>query len=366
MLRILMALYIPFLILYWLLLAGMVVLLGVFFIGSSHFKLFWAMLIFWLGATLVHTIWAARVLLKPAKREEDPLEIKVPAEGIAELWAMTKHVAQERELPLPDEIRLHPATVAHVYEDDEGDRILVLGGLSLTMMSERALAGVIAHELGHFGAGDTKLSKAGYKQGLLMFELECCFASQRYAMVNPLVWVVRGYHWLYLLVQRLHSREQEFAADEHDAAQAGKQETAASLIYLDVIEELPWTRLSSVLESHAETGQRLDNMFAEQRERARSIDRDEWENAMRKALKKETGLLDSHPCLRERLKAVGVSPKKALGYALERSGPPIADRLRAWPGIEKRMTSQLMVIYRQMQQDKMELAQIIRSVGRVS
>jgi hypothetical protein len=39
------------------------------------------------------------------------------------------------------------------------------------------------------------------------------------------------------------------------------------------------------------------------------------------------------------------------------------NRLRAWPGIEKRMTSQLMVIFRQMQQEKMELGQIIRSVG---
>jgi Zn-dependent protease with chaperone function len=364
MLRILMALYIPFLILFWVILASLIVLLGLLIASTSLFKILWALLLFWLAFTLIHTIWAARVLLKPAKREDDPLEIKVPAEGIAELWAMTKHVAAERELPLPDEIRLHPGTVAHVYEDDRDRRILVLGGLSLTMMSERSLSGVIAHELGHFGAGDTRLTKAGYRQGLLMFELECCFAAQRYAMFNPLVWVVRGYHWLYLLVQRMHSREQEFAADRHDAAQAGKEETAASLVYLDILDELPWTRLSSVLESHAETGQRLDNMFAEQRERARSIDRGEWEDAMRKALKKKTHVLDSHPCLRERLKAVGVSPKKALGYALERSGPPIADRLRAWPGIEKRMTSQLMVIFRQMQQEKMELGQIIRSVGR--
>ena len=55
----------------------------------------------------------------------------------------------------------------------------------------------------------------------------------------------------------------------------------------------------------------------------------------------------------------GVPPKKALGYALDRMGAPIADRLRAWPGLEKRLTERLMVVFQAMHQEKMETAQIV-------
>jgi Zn-dependent protease with chaperone function len=335
-----MALYVPFLLCFWLILAGLLILFVRLFLVFPFAPLLWIFLILWLGVTRVHTLWAARVLIRPTPKDKDEFEISVPKEGIPEVWALTKHVSQARGLPMPHDIRLHAGTVAHVYEDERDRRILVLGGLCLTMMSERSLSGVIAHELGHFGAGDTALSRAGRKRAMLMGELELCFACQRFANWNPLVWIVRGYHLLYLLVRAPHSRQQEFAADEHDAAQAGKQETAASLVYLDILDELPWTRFSSIAEAYAETGESLTRLFAEQRRRATSVDRSDWESAMSKALKKRTGLLDSRPCLRERLKAVGVSPKKALGYALDRMGAPMADRLRAWPGLEKKTDGQ--------------------------
>jgi hypothetical protein len=43
------------------------------------------------------------------------------------------------------------------------------------------------------------------------------------------------------------------------------------------------------------------------------------------------GLFDTHPGRRDRLRALGVKPKKALRAALPQSGPPAGDLIPNWP-----------------------------------
>jgi Zn-dependent protease with chaperone function len=309
------------------------------------------------GLTVIQVLGALAALGRQPSAESS-LELSVPrrlAPGLHELVGKT---AFERKLRTPDEIRVAADAVAHVYETDGGQEVLVIGGMAVAAFSQEALAGVIAHELAHFSAGDTRLSRRGFKRALVMAYLEAYCSAHPATYLNPVVWVIRGYHFLYRLMWALHSRHQELAADRHDVALVGKKTAAAALIHLAVTERLPWVRLSAIARSYVASNLPMEQIFAEQRERARAIDGYEWDEALRKELKRKTGLFDSHPSLRERLKAMGISPKKALKLAMNLSGPPVAELFTDWPALERELTVRLIDLVRADREAGMEMAQI--------
>lgn len=146
----------------------------------------------------------------------------------------------------------------------------------------------------------------------------------------------------------------------------GKDKAAAALLYTTVLAGMPWLRLSDIAESYAKANDRLDGIFAEQVRRVTTISPSDWQEACRREMKKKTGWLDTHPQLRERLGAMGVSPRKAMQLPVEASGPRASHLLPDWREIERKLTEWIVDIYRQHHAVKMEIAQIIlgRSVYR--
>ena len=71
-------------------------------------------------------------------------------------------------------------------------RILVVGGVAVAAFSQDALAGVIAHELGHVAGGDTGLSRVALRWHLVMGNLEARLAGRPISRVNPLAWLIRA------------------------------------------------------------------------------------------------------------------------------------------------------------------------------
>jgi hypothetical protein len=61
------------------------------------------------------------------------------------LFEFVTNIAETHQLPAPDRIRFHPETVAHVYRNGLGERVLVLGGLAMRCFSQKTLAGIVAH-----------------------------------------------------------------------------------------------------------------------------------------------------------------------------------------------------------------------------
>ncbi|HEV3116046.1 MAG TPA: M48 family metalloprotease [Gemmataceae bacterium] len=288
----------------------------------------------------------------------DPLEIELPRKWMTGLHALVEKVARKRHVDPPDEVRLHADTVAHVYEDERGQRILVVGGAAVAAFSQEALAGIIAHELGHFAGGDTRLSRIGMKWHRVMAVLEYRVHMHRWSLLNPLAWLVRLYHFVFGLLWAANQRAEEYAADSHDVAVAGADVAASGLILFTVSEIMPWVRLSSIAEACVAAREPMNSIFAEQARRARAASPSEWKDACRKALKQKTGLFDTHPCLKERLKAIGVSPRKALDMAVPSAEPPARALFANWELVEKLLTEKIMAIYREVHQHKMELAQI--------
>jgi Zn-dependent protease with chaperone function len=356
-LRLLLWLYFPFLLLLCAFNGWLIYLLVAALINVTCVITIAAPLIVVLLTTLLHVLWSLTSLLQRPP-EMVGIELHLPPETLKPIFVWVLDIARKQKLVLPQEIRVGAETIAHVYENRRGVRVLVLGGLAVAAFSQEALAGIVAHELAHFTAGDTRLSRNASGLWQVMGMLEQRF-QQRRGSFNPLIWLIRLYHLLFELAWAAQSRKQEFAADRHQVHEAGKETAATALLLAIVSERLPWVRLSSIAKSHVAANEPIEQIFAEHWRRVQSIPPDEWQEACRKELKKKTGLFDTHPSLRERLKAIGISPKQAAKLIQHQSGPPARDLFPDWEQIEKILTEELILAYRVDYLAKQEIAQII-------
>lgn len=362
-LGILMALYFPF-IGFICLISGGLAALFLFLATKVHHRIGGVLIVLaiFTGLTIVHVLWALRGFFQHGL-DRDPLEFSLPDEWQEGLLELVEEVAESRQLPLPDEIRLTAGDVAYVYETPMRKRILVVGGLAIAAFTQEALAGIMAHELAHFGGGDTRRSRLIRYWMTVLVHLEMQFATWSSGW-NPLIWLLRGYHLVFVMALSASSREDEYAADQFEVEHVGKEKAGATLVLLHVMEKLPWARLDAIAETFIADGQSLDNAFAEQVRRTRKASRGDWEDAFRKAMREETGSFDSHPCLKERLKAIGISPKKALAAALEQRGKPATELFLNWPLLEKFLSQRIMDLLRDYYLARQEFSELARAVMR--
>ena len=129
-------------------------------------------------------------------------------------------------------------------------------------------------------------------------------------------------------------------------AHVGKREAAATLVRLEVLGNLPWTRPLTVAEWFVKENRPLDGLYAEQVRRLRTLDRVDWEDGLKRGLRDDGGAFDTHPCLKDRLAAVGVKPKAALADAMDLSGEPATALFANWPVVEKYLTKKLVDLVR--------------------
>jgi Zn-dependent protease with chaperone function len=313
------------------------------------------------GLPAVQVIWAWSVVAA-SRRGRDEMELPLPSASKELVTAFVAGIARERECEPPDDIRVAPDTVAHVYCNDSGSHVLVIGGLAIQTFSQEALAGVIAHELGHIAAGDTRLLSQAAKRLATMRLLDEQLRSTAISRMNPFTWVTLLYHALLRRAFAADSRASEFAADRWIVKQVGKEQAAATLLRFEVPERLPYVKLLNVAKAAVETSTPLDQLFTEQARRIATIGPHEWKEAMHSALEREPDPYDSHPTLKQRLKAVKVSPKNALPLAMSMEGPPARDLFPDWPILERKMTEKLTTLLREAHLLKREAGQII--VGR--
>lgn len=316
---------------------------------------------FVLGSFVISLIPACLAFFRPIAAMDDEWELRLPPKAMQGLLGLVREVAEEQSLPMPDEVRLHVESTAHVYEEERRGsavRILVIGGAALASLDREALSGVIAHELGHFAGGDTAFSRRAFRGQRAMLYVEFALIRRPW---NPLGWLLRGYHLLFRVAYAANQREQEYAADRYQIQRIGKKRTARTLIAVSAIDEMPWSRLSSVAEWFAVMRTRNLSVYGEQVRRARQVTPSQWQEACRRALKQTPAVFDSHPCLRNRLKAMGVSPKMAIQLAAElrpaETAP--AEFIQNWEEIEESLSSFLVALVQSQQEKKREMAAIL-------
>ena len=291
----------------------------------------------------------------------DPMELRPTPQAMKGLLKLVRQVAKKQSLPSPNEVRIHAISTAHVYEERTQDgygKVLVIGAPALASLDRKALAGVIAHELGHFAGGDTALLRRTARWHRAMMHVEYALWEMPW---NPLGWVLRTYHWLFRRAWAAEQRKREVLADEKEVELVGVKQSAQTLIAMSSIDEMPWSRLASVAEWFAIMPSRDTSIFREQVKRARQTTPAQWQDACRRALKRKTKQFDSHPCLRDRLRAIGVSPKKAIALAgkLRHDQSDPADYIDGWDEIDDAISALMIGLVQEIQQNKRDFASVV-------
>lgn len=201
--------YYPFLLL---LLALLVWLIGILVRITATEPLIWWVtvpVLVWLGITAFQLVRVVPLwLVRPVRQAG--MELRLPAAFLEPIFQLTAGIVRERKLRMPHDIRLSPEGTAWVYEEGRDQRVLVLDGSLMSALSQQALAGIIAHELAHFAAGDTRISRRAAQRALTIAVLEAYFYRRASMFFNPLVWLIWLYHLAFYLVYFAHSRQQEW------------------------------------------------------------------------------------------------------------------------------------------------------------
>src|SRR5262245_1879738 len=218
-------------------------------IGKAWALVFPAIFVTISGLHLVALFFLTTRKLK--KREKDWFEMKLEPEFKIKLREFVVEIGRRWNMPRPDDICLSAESAAHVYESKKGKRTLVIGGMAIAALSREALAAVIAHELTHFEGGDPAFPWEKLGSCTMMLPRSEQLGNNSAHLIDPAVWPLAVFHFYVTVQQARHSREREFRCDARSATHAGPAPTAAALIYLHVVNEMPWANMMSVLATAA-------------------------------------------------------------------------------------------------------------------
>ncbi|MEJ7891045.1 MAG: M48 family metallopeptidase [Solirubrobacteraceae bacterium] len=113
----------------------------------------------------------------------------------------------------PEKVYLDLDVNASVLEH-RGERIMLLGLPLVSVLAEDELRAVVAHEHGHYVAGDTRFSSWIWRTRVAVLKaVHELVGSESWFRRSVLSWPFRGYALLFLRLTNAVSRRQEFAAD---------------------------------------------------------------------------------------------------------------------------------------------------------
>lgn len=261
-----------------------------------------------------------------------PRAVKIPAFGVTvgpaaqpKLWGLVRRVADAAHERPPDEIRLVAEVNAHVHETGgaRSRRVLAVGLPLLAAMTEREIAAVVAHELGHFKGGDTRLGKLVFLTGrALEHTVRRLQGQSGWFFLGTIVrGVFVSYSRMYSRLTFGMSRRQEFSADAVAASVVGV--TPAGRALRMVNEAAPafdafWRdEFSVALDSDARPPLAEGfRRFLAQPDIAKQL----TELVDHRLATEVQSPTDSHPPLRDRLAAIGAPSRKS---APDGSGPAL-------------------------------------------
>ena len=209
-----------------------------------------------------------------------------------ELWHHVDELARIAGTRGPDDVRLVGHANASVWERD-GTRYLELGLPFVAGMGIGELRSVLAHELGHYGGGHTKVSALTYRATLALR-----LTTERFDTFGVL------YAWarLYALVAAGESRKHEQFADEVAVAAAGREAAARAMLRIGPVTEAwnDYLKWYVSLATHVGRTPPLLEGFRSYLDHPRRVHRlRELEPVL--AEQEPTSVFDSHPPVRERV-----------------------------------------------------------------
>jgi Zn-dependent protease with chaperone function len=226
------------------------------------------------------------------------------------LFAEIRDIAGKAGQRMPDEVYLLPDMNAFVAERGGFlgfGRIRIMGvGLPLLQaLDVQELRAVLAHEFGHFHGGDTAIGPWIHKIRLAMARAIQGLEEQSAILRKPFEW----YGILFLRTTLAVSRMQEFAADRLAARIAGLGPTLSGLRKVHALGPISQAYWNMEVDPAVRKGFRPSlaegfRSYLQSPHTAEAIPA-----ILDSVLKQEkTDPYDSHPCLRDRLHALGEDP----------------------------------------------------------
>jgi heat shock protein HtpX len=273
-------------------------------------------------------LWA----IVPRRDRFEPPGPRLTAEDQPELFAMIHDVATATSQPMPADVYLTNDVNAFVTQRDGimgvgGRRVMGLGLPLMQSLSVDEFKGVLAHEFGHYHAGDVALGPWIYKTHGAMARTIVQLSE------SVLRFIFIGFATLFLRVTHAVSRRQEFIADELAARVVGPQAMASGLRKVGVAafayqhywysELLPVIRagfrppLAAGFDRYAASPRvsSVSGLIATQQETAAT-----------------TSAYDTHPSLKDRVAALQRLPPRPPG-----DGRPATALLRNVEGCERQL-----------------------------
>jgi Zn-dependent protease with chaperone function len=274
------------------------------------------------GAVAV-AIWKA-IRAKP----QPPKGLAVGPDQAPELWTTVHELADEAGTRVPDEIRLVPDVNAAVLEECRllglvgGRRLMYVGLPLLQVLTVGQLRSVLAHELGHYSQRHTQLGAVAYRGRVTIAE-----TVSRIGPYNLAGWVFKAYGNLYLLVDNVVARRQEYEADQAAVRVAGRAAAASALRELPVLVTAWNFYFSRYVVPGWESGYAPADLFggfaALVAARKEALDELRAEEPERDGSK-----WDTHPPIADRIAAIAAMPEARVPYDSRPSGtlvPNLAD-----------------------------------------
>lgn len=222
--------------------AAVAVLLAVCFYGLALSLAGGLLWLAWADATMgrrVHpklilfSVVAAGVILWSVLPRIDRFEapgVLLDRRAHPRFFAVLERVCAQVGQPMPSEVYLVNEVNAFVAERGGwmglgSRRVMGVGLPLLGGLDEEELRSVIAHELGHFVGGDTKLGPWIHKTRMAMARAVENLSNTGSLLTYPFIWYTK----FFLRITQAISRAQEYAADRVAATVAGVSATASAL-----------------------------------------------------------------------------------------------------------------------------------------
>lgn len=292
----------------------------------------------WVALAMVGAGLAILRAIIPERDRFDPPGPELRREEHPHLHAVLDEVAAAAGEPPADDVYLDLPVNASVLEH-RGRRAMLLGLPLLATLDDQELRAVVAHEYGHYAGGDTRFSTWIWRTRVAVLKtVQSLAESESWFRRNLVRWPFQGYALLFLRITNAISRRAEFAADSLSARVTSPEATGSALRRIEALapafdgywasdvapmleEERrpPIAAGFAAMAAHTEFAATLDDVVRSDIEA------------------REPDPYASHPTLRQRLEALGVSVDDA---APEPVAHPASEMLEDLPGLERQLLTE--------------------------
>lgn len=274
-------------------------------------------ILLYLGLPLLFAVFIA--VRDVARARPTPSSLpELKREAHPALWREVDALADGLNTPSPSRIVLAPEVNAAVREV-RAEREMTIGLPLLVGLTVAQLRAVLGHELGHYGAGHTRLLRLTYRA------TDILLGTVRNSS-GVLRWVLTPYAGAYLFLAAAANRAQEDQADAYAARVAGPR-VAADAMRRVIALDAAWDALISEYLPLAEMAGRRPRLSEGLQDllRARAQEIEEFVTWTETSLAPSAG--DSHPPLGQR-----IARFEALAATSGREGPSSGEegRLSGW------------------------------------